>query len=246
MRLLLIPLTALIILVLAFLFLHFYHAETPVVALAPAIEAQAQAENEQRQFIAVTNENVQDVIRTLHRAPNYTQVIAQTHYWQGGSNTRITEVFATPAAVRLRTQTDLQVIITPNYHHSWIGASAQITRPITEEMGVGFARLLDELKGIESYETVLSLAAEQIKQAGYTNLLVDEMWHPVIYVHVQNSMFGYLDIYHICTQSGLLLQLETWDGDTLVYRLETLHLLLSLMEEDVFTLPNGTHVLDLE
>ena len=225
-------------------------ADTPEVILAPEPPpgdgtAQTPPQNPMA-HVEITAENVQEVIATLERPAYFSREISKTRYWSGGtrSATTITEIWSIPEAMRIQRDDGENMIFTPDRYYIWFTGRSYIAHPITAAMGANFDRILDEFQGIPSYETVLDLDRNQIIEAGYTLLTVDGEEQYVIYVEVRGGALGYVDRYYISLFSGLLVGVETWDGDIVIYRMETLRLRLELPDEDVFTLPGGRNVLD--
>jgi len=189
--------------------------------------------------VEITRYNVQSVLATLDRADYYSREIRQTRFWSDGAGSASTtaDIWATPDTLRIRWANGENVILSSDTYTLWHEGRTPITRPVTAAMGESLTQILDEFQGIPSYETVLDLDPEQIIRAGYTRKLVGDTERYVIYLAVQTNPLGYVDYFYIELHSGLLVEMETWDGHTLVYRIETTFLDLSSPPEDAFLLP---------
>ena len=247
------PLTLIIIAVfcvlavLSLLFL-FRGAETPEVRLAepPADTEDQGAPDNPASLIEITPDNVQSVIATLERTEAYSRTISQTHYWAYGtaSSAAEIEIWVTPTALRITRDNGENMILTAAEFHIWFEGRPHQTRPVTAGLGESLEQILDEFQGIPSYETVLELDPAQIIEAGYVLQNIDGVYEYTIYLVFETGVLGYVDRYYISLSSGLLITMVTIDGDIPIFRMETLSLTLEAPEEDVFTLPDGTNVLN--
>ena len=223
----------------------FQDADTPEVILAEGVppgDATAQTPPQNPlAHVEITVENVQSVIATLERPEYYSREISKTRYWSAGegSATTRTEIWSGPEALRIQRDDGENMIFTRNRYYIWFAGGSYIAHPITAAMGESFDRMLDEFQGIPSYETVLDVERSQIIEAGYTLLVVDGEEQYVIYVEVRGGTLGYVDRYYISLFSGLLVGVETRDGDIPIYRMETIRLRLEMPPEAVFQLPGG-------
>ncbi len=94
--------------------------------------------------------------------------------------------------------------------------------------------LADGLQRIPTYEDILSLDPASILEAGCTRT-EDGKWR--ILVAAENADFGYLDIYFISLDTGLLEAAEQWDGGTLIYSMSSGEAELSAPSDQLFLLP---------
>jgi hypothetical protein len=94
--------------------------------------------------------------------------------------------------------------------------------------------LADRLQRIPTYEDILALDPSAIREAGCT--LTDEgEWR--ILVAAENRDFGYLDIYYISLETGLLVAAEQWAGDTRIYAMTAGKADLSAPDDQLLLLP---------
>ena len=222
----------------------FQDADTPGVVLAEQISpGDGTAQNPPQNPMAhveITAENVQAVIASLERPAQYSREIRKTRYWSDGARSaaQITTIWSTSEAVRLQRDDGENMILTMDRYYIWFDGSGYISNPITAVMGENFDRILDEFQGIPSYETVLDLDLDQIIEAGYTLLEIDGEEQYVIYVEVRGGHLGYIDRYYISLLTGLLVGMETREGEIPVYRMETLWLSLEAPAREMFHPPS--------
>ena len=239
---------AILVVALVLLFAFFFApgAQTPDVILADPIPAPGEGDGltggPAAIGVEITPENVQAVIATLQRATAYSREVRQTRYWNDGASTgtTIAEIWTTPEVLRIRWADGTNMIITEESYHLWFGTDSAITRPVTAALGESLDQLLDRLQGIPNYETVLDLEVAQIIAAGYTQRTIGGETRYTIYIAVETGTLGYISYYYICLTTGLLLETATFDGETPVYRLETLRLTIAPPDPEHFLLPDGT------
>jgi len=222
-------------------------ADTPEVRLAdvgPVTVDSGPPAGEPAARVEITPDNVQNVIATLRRLETYSRTILQTRYWDGGtaSGTTTAEIWVTPEALRIQWDHGENMILTAERYYLWFGRGRPITRPITDVFGESLDQILDEFQGVPSYETVLGLDQGDILAAGYIRRQVAGEYVYCIYVTVQGPGDS-VDHFYIALDTGLLVEMRTYHGDTLIYRMETTALLPVPPEGAVFYLPDGTGVL---
>ena len=95
---------------------------------------------------------------------------------------------------------------------------------------------------IPTYEDVLSLPADTIAQADYR--MVSDV--RCIYVETAADESGCVQRYWISVDTGLLVVAERLQDDEPVYRMAALTLDAAAPEEESFTLPDGTVLMETE
>ena len=229
--------------------LYFFSSvDTPGVRLAENIPLPGDGEGvatTPAMQVEITPDNVQSVIATLARTESYSRRIVQTRYWADGDayGTAEAEIWVTPGAVRIEWDHGENMILAGGFFHLWFGDGAPQSNRMTVRPGATLEQVADEFQGIPSYESLLELPRDQIIDAGYVRRPVGGVYEYCIFIVFADSALGYIDRYYISLTSGLLVAIETWDGDIPVFRMETLSLSLVAPDRDVFTLPDGTNVL---
>ena len=106
---------------------------------------------------------------------------------------------------------------------------------VFESSQEGSLKNQDEIQGIITYEDILALKPDSILDAGY----VEYLGEPCVYAEYRDGSLGYTTRAYISVRSGLLNGAEIYDGDELVYSVESVAYEASLSSEDVFELPEG-------
>jgi len=211
--------------------------DTPPVLL-PAAMVQADAPEQGQEGIpadrqiTVTPETVQTVIATLHRADSYARTLTVTDFWSGGSRARTVEVWAKGENLRLRISGERSgslrhILLTGSEKRIWYTDSANIY------VGPADASDADAFQSLITYEKVLDLPQSDILDAGYT----DHLGQSCIYVRFRSGTLGYISECYIAPDTGLLMGERSYDGDTLIYAMDSSAPDLSTPDESVFAAP---------
>lgn len=177
---------------------------------------------------------VQSVIATLNRPDSYYRTIHVVSFWDGGSREQTVRVWAKSGMLRLNLQSQGET------EKNYLMADGALTLWYGEDSANRWVRpgddphLADDLQNIPTYEDILALDPSAIRQAGCT-VTQDGKWR--ILVTAEDSDFGYLDIYYISLDTGLLEMAEQWEGNTLLYRMTAGEADLSAPDDQVFLLP---------
>lgn len=184
------------------------------------------------QLIAVTTDSVQTVIRTLSRADGYSRTISAESFWSGGGNTQNIDVWVRDDAAKLAisradgTNTKY-VLINGGEKWIWYSDSNRVYH------GEAAENEADRYQTLLTYEHILELDSGNITDAGYT----DYGGSMCIYVRYTSGELGYDSICYISVESGLMMGEESYDGDTLIYRMSSTLPDLSTPEDSVFEHP---------
>jgi outer membrane lipoprotein-sorting protein len=182
----------------------------------------------------VTVETVQAVLGTLIRADSYSRSVSIESFWSGGSsksdidvwvkgpNTRIIETGEGETKNILILDKDIWIWYSGSgsYYHGQTGSGNSID---------------DKYQRILSYEDVISLEPEDIHEAGYT----EYNGEACIYTKYTSGELGYEKAIYVSVSSGLLMGTETYDGNTLIYRMVSDAPDISTPSDDVFLSPEG-------
>ena len=184
----------------------------------------------------VTPETVQAVVRTLARPDSYSRRLLVSSYWEGGARTWQVQVWQKAGAERIRisdqeaSHEDRNLLLEDGVLSIWYGDGPEIFRAGTEQ------ETADILEMLPTYEDLLDLDPAQIEDAGYVNLYGS--WR--IMAAVREQPTGYLTVYYVSVETGLLEAAERRDGDRVVYRMTAEQADLTAPDEDVFLLPGET------
>lgn len=205
----------------------------PVVlpTLAPDDDASADATPKPtEQAITVTADNVQVALKTLSRAENYTRRLSVENFWSGGSSSQTIDVAVSGGSTKLAISSNgstRHVLISGGEKWIWYSDSEAVFHGVSAEDDS------DRYQTLLSYEDILDLPREAIKEAAITSY----EGSMCIFVRYISGAMSYENHAYIDLSSGLLCGLETYDGDALIYRMSSAEADLSTPDESVFVHP---------
>ena len=228
---------------LVFLLLPGREVSTPAVVLPTPAPPDASAPPTQEsvsggQIIAVTPETVQTVIATLHRSDSYARSLSVQDFWSGGSRGRTFQVWVRGDSLRLAiSDTDAgdqasaleNVLIRDGEKWIWYGDGSGVYR------GPLLPGDADAYQTILTYEDLLNTPREDILDAGYT----DFSGMNCIYVRWRIGTLGYVSDCYIDPDTGLLMGERCYDGEKLIYSMDSSVPDVTTPSESVFALPAG-------
>lgn len=193
--------------------------------------------------IEISPDNVQAVIATmvLTKPENYSRALVVENYWQDGSSKYEINSAVLNGISRFDIKNEgmtKHIIITEDSLYIWYDDN-------TAYYEGGFHTdsddvwLTDEYQMIPTYEDVLALSEDEIINAGYINY--DTV--SCIFVESASETLGYTNKYFISAELGLLIAAESYDGDTLIYKMTAGDCNCSAPDENLFTLPDGTDLI---
>ena len=212
---------------------------TPAVVLPtlPPADASAPVSPERpddARVIAVTPETVQTVIGTLRRIDSYSRTLDVRDFWSGGNRARSIAVWCRGDRLRLRISAEdaaAQQELLLRDGEKWIWYS--------DSDAVWHGDLLpddaDAWQTLLTYEDLLDAPADDILDAGYTDFL----GLSCIYVRWRAGALGYVSECYIDPDTGLLMGERCYDGEKLVYSMDSSLPDVTTPDESVFALPRG-------
>ena len=214
--------------------------ETPAVHLsappaADSAESPSVAPEAAARLIEVIPDTVQTVISTLSRADSYSRALTVQDFWNGGSSTTEIDVWvrgdSTRVALRERAdETVKNILIKGGEKWIWYSDAAPVWHgPAREGDADAYQTLL-------TYEDVLALDKASITDAGYA----DYSGENCVYIRYGGGALGYENLCYISDRTGLLMGVETYDGDVLVYAMRSGTPDISTPDESIFAEPNLT------
>ena len=187
------------------------------------------------QRVDVTPETVQAVIASLNRSQSYYRQLTAQTFWDGGSSVTSTQVWADGGYTYCRTvlpsgAVRFSLSDGEALHYWYSGSRTYMTAPEGSLTG-------DLAQHIPTYEDVLALPADHIRDAGY-GPYGD---HPCIYVETFVDELSYLERYWISVETGLLVAAETCNNDRVVLSVNATAPVQTPCPTNVsFALPDGT------
>ena len=211
--------------------LSFARPEPPVVTLpspaAPAYATGVPGGEEGLRRLEVTPETVRAVLASLNRADSYSREITAETFWPGG-------VWVQTLLVWVRGTSERIVIDGGTKNILLVGEAAYIwyDDPLTAYVGQTAARDADVWQRMESYEALLT-GDVVITDAAY----VTYNGEPCIFAAFQTQELGYERRLYVSVASGLLIGVETWEGDALLLRMTGSEPDISTPGDEVFHVP---------
>ncbi len=223
---------------LVFLLAPGRQMSTPPVSLPtlPPTEASAPVSPEHTDdasVIAVTPDTVQTVIRTLHRIDSYSRTLDVRDFWSGGNRSRSIAVWCKGDRLRLHIDSgdEVQQELLFRDGEKWIWYSDSDAVYHGEELPGD----TDAWQTILTYEHVLNAPAKDILDAGYT----DFSGLSCIFVRWISGNLGYVSECYIDPGTGLLMGERCYDGEKLIYSMDSSVPDVTTPDESVFELPRG-------
>ena len=182
----------------------------------------------------VTKDTVQAVLRTLTRAESYSRVYKITTLWTGGQSESTVSVWKNGEKTRVSTtlgSTTKNVLLSGEALSVWYSGSGSVFHAkLTDSASTSE---LDEFSRLVTYEGVLDVSADSILDAGY----VDHGGQSCIYAKYRSGTNNYVNQIYVAISSGLLVSAEIDDGETPVYKMESVSTDLTAPADSAFTAP---------
>ena len=194
-------------------------------------------------FASVDRKNVQNVLAVLTRPEAYYQALSVSTLWSGGESSKTVELWRNGELQRakLTDSSSVQYLLS-NGSEVWIWYEGDETaRQLRPDASVSF----DDLLGIPTYEMLLELPEQEIREAGFVTL--DDLdGASCLYLSTVSGDDAQEDRYWVDVNTQLLCKADTFSGNSQVYQLrQTEWSALSADDEslqNLFQLPNGTKV----
>ena len=181
--------------------------------------------------IAVTPDTVQTVIATLRRIESYSRTLDVRDFWSGGSRSRTLAVWCRGESLRLRIdgagEAQENLLLKDGEVWIWYSDSDALYH------GAALPDDADRWQSLLTYERVLDAPAEDILDAGY----MDFSGVSCIFVRWRSGALGYVSECYIDPDTGLLIGERCYDGETLIYSMDSSVPDVTTPDESVFTLP---------
>lgn len=207
----------------------------PVLLPAPTVTDTAPDDSETPDAyipLEVTPETVQTVIATLRRIDSYSRTLDVRDFWSGGGRGRSIQVWAHAGALRISAQSEnsgVQEHLLLRGDEKWIWYSDDdrvYAGPAAQDDADAYQTIL-------TYEKVLTLPGEDILDAGYT----DYDGRYCIFVRCRMGSLGYVSECYIDPDTGLLMGERCYDGETLIYSMNSTVPDVSTPDDALFTVP---------
>ena len=234
-RAIIISAAAAVLIVVALLIKSFSDSRVPATIVLPTPASQSETVNGEigGNVIDVTPETACTTLATLSRMESYSRTYTVTTYWQGGEAEDTLSVWQKGSSIRMSLDhagavKNLLILGSDLYiwYDGGIGRSQSTYYKDFDYADTDrFARLL-------TYEELYSLETEAITDAGY----VQQLGEPCIYVEY-TGYNNYVNRIHVSVNSGLLVSAEIYDGEALIYSMQSKTTELSTPSDDIFVPP---------
>lgn len=124
----------------------------------------------------------------------------------------------------------LNVILTTKNTYYWKANSKEVYAGATGSFEV------EDIQGIPFVTELYDISEENISDVS-TESYLDSA---IIFIQVDDPEMGYTEKHWIGAQSGVLLKTEIYEGETLIYRFETVSFTYDTPDDSVFLLPDRT------
>ena len=165
----------------------------------------------------MTPATVQTAVETLRRSDSYSRTLSIQDFWSGGRRSRTLRVWVRGDNLRLSIAEDVSdavqenVLIKGGEKWIWYSDSGSVYRgPVRSGDADGFQTLL-------TYEALLDAPAEEILDAGYAEFAERNC----IFVRWRSGELGYVSECWIDPATGLLMGERRYDGEILIYSMES-------------------------
>jgi len=212
--------------------------QLPATDTVPGQSSDTEEEAGALAVISVTPKTVQAAIESLSRPEAYRRTVTVEQIWSSGSGT-------TETAVAVRegwTRTDRSLPGGQMRHTITDGETTYIWYNSDQSyLAVPAGNIsADDEQGIPTYEDILQLPAESIAIADYR--VISNV--NCIYVETAPDEAGYTLRYWVNVETGLLAVAEKLLEEETVYRMAALTLDESVPDAEMFTLPDGTILIE--
>ena len=187
-------------------------------------------------LIEITPETVQTAIATMSRPEAYSRTVTVELFWEQGSRGEDTAVYVRGGLTRMDTQlsdgSTRHLLTNGETTCLWYNAGSDWS-----SFPAGKFSQDAELR-LPTYEDILDLPPEEIIDADYS------AYEGVYCIRVATAedAYGYTTVYWIAVDTGLLAAAETYQGETMTYRMQGLTVDTAEPAEELFLLPDGSEI----
>lgn len=182
-------------------------------------------------------DTVQYILEIIEKPKSYSCNYEVESFWEGGSGYFDVGVYAKDDVISVSLLNDAyfkRCIFTDDEYYIWYIGEKEYYHGI-RGASLDDEKISDAIQMSGSYKDLLELDPEAILDTEY--LKVDGVY--CIYAKAQIGDLGYVSEYYIYPDTGLLLKNEVYDGDKLIYRMNSRDIMLSAPNDEHFLLPGG-------
>lgn len=186
----------------------------------------------------VTAENLADLVLSLERPVEYYETMRVELFWEGESRTTSCELWSTGGYELIKSYNsagalEQNCIVAGENTYIWRPGEAQYYLGATGSFST------DDAAKIPSYEDLSLVEPTAVTLCRYE----PSGDVPCLYAETVDAI-GQTQKWWVSLSSGLLWKYETWDGDVLAYRMQTMSVSTDAVDRGQFILPDGNNVFD--
>lgn len=226
-----------IIVIIAYLVIVFGPADNShVISMpSPAVESGGNTNNDSINRVEVNPETVKAVLGTLARPESFSLTYTIKSYWDGGKSESTLNYWQNVGNIRLSISQDntiKNILIRGSDLYVWYDDSLGVLKSKLSESSV--SKEVDRFSRLVTYEEIMDISRENILDAYY----IVHLSQPCIYVEYKSGELNYVYHVYISVDKGLLVSTEKYDGDKLIYSMESVSPELSTPSDDLFDIPS--------
>lgn len=226
-----------IIVIIAYLVIVFGPADNShVISMpSPAVESGGNTNNDSINRVEVSPETVKVALGTLARPESFSRTYTIKSYWDGGKSESSLNYWQNVGNIRLSISQDntvKNILIRGSDLYVWYDGTYGVWKSKLSESNI--SKEVDAFSSLITYEEIMDIPQENIIDAGYG----EHSGQPCIYVKYKSGVLNYVNHLYVSVDTGLLVSTEKFDGDKLIYSMESVSPELSTPSDDFFDIPS--------
>ncbi|MDR1130978.1 MAG: hypothetical protein LBL15_00975 [Oscillospiraceae bacterium] len=206
-----------------------------VVLPTPAADNNGNADGGGFDRVEITPDTVKTVLeKTIVRTESFSRSYTMTNLWDGGENVSTLSYSQNGENIRLSVDDGYSVrniLILGDDLYLWYDGFPGDYRSKLAESGAGAEA--DRFSGLITYEELMYVPREDILDAFYA----EHAGQPCIFAAYKSGALGYVYRLYISIETGLLVSMEKYDGDTLIFTMASVSTELTTPPDSVFEIP---------
>ena len=202
---------------------------------SPVVESGGNISDDGINRVEVTPETVKAVLGTLSRTESFSRTYAIKTYWDGGESESALSYWQKGSNIRMsitQDETVHNILVIGNDLYVWYDGSSDVFKSKLSESSV--AREVDKFSGLVTYEDIMEIPQDDILDAGY-DVHSGQSCNIIEY---KSGELNYVNHLYVSVDNGLLIAAEKYDGETLIYSMESNSPELSTPSDDIFAIPS--------
>jgi|GEM_PF-1219029 len=203
---------------------------------SPAIDSGGSISDDGIDRIEVSSENVKTVLETITRAESFSRTYTIKTLWNGGKSTSTSTLTYWQKGDNIRMSisqgnTVRNILILGDDLYIWYNGTYGVWQSKLSESSVSME--VDRFSELVTYEDIKGIPQEDILDASYA-VHLDQ---PCIYAEYKSGELNYIYHVYVSINTGLLVSIEKYDGEDLIYSMESDSTELSTPPDNLFSIP---------